>query len=81
MPTSPLSRRQFLALAASGGAAAALAACGGPTAEQPLIGPTDVAVAGAERRRRRPDAAVREVAIGAAPLTIDLGALPASTWG
>jgi FtsP/CotA-like multicopper oxidase with cupredoxin domain len=74
------SRRRFLALAGAGSAAVALAGCstGGKKAS-PV--PADGAeVVAAEEARRRPGAAVRDLAIIAAPLTVDLGGLKANTW-
>jgi FtsP/CotA-like multicopper oxidase with cupredoxin domain len=77
---APLSRRRFLALAGAGSAALALGSCG--RSETTPLGADDPAVGAAETRRRRPEARVHDVAIVAAPLTVDLGAdLRASTWG
>jgi FtsP/CotA-like multicopper oxidase with cupredoxin domain len=42
---------------------------------------TSAAVVAGEQRRRRPNAAVRDVAITAAALSFDLGGLTANTWG
>ena len=75
-----LSRRQFLAAAGAAGAGLAVAGCGGSGAPRP-VAPSGAAVAAAEERRRRAGTRVSDVAITAAPLTIDLGALTASTWG
>ena len=78
-----LSRRQFLVLTGSGVAATAiLAACGtsSPTrSAKDLIGPGSDAVTRAEARRRRAGARVRDVALTAAPLTVDLGGRRVST--
>ncbi len=75
-----LSRRQFLAAAGAASAGLVLAGCGDTprTMPVPAGGP---AVDAAEQRRRRPGARVHDVAITAAPLTVDLGALSADTWG
>jgi FtsP/CotA-like multicopper oxidase with cupredoxin domain len=80
MQPPSLSRRQFLALGGAGAAGVALAGCGGPTARRPPILPTDPAVAIVEQSRRRTGGAVRDVALTAAPLTVDLGGLVAPTW-
>lgn len=75
------SRRSFLALAGAGSAAVALAGCstGGSKAKPvPAGGPE---VQAAEEARRRPGAGVKELAITAAPLTIDLGSgISVPTW-
>lgn len=76
------SRRRFLALAGAGSATVAMASCrggSGPDASPvPSSGPE---VRAAEEARRRPGATVRDVAITAAPLTIDLGGgLEVPTW-
>jgi hypothetical protein len=79
LPHAPLSRRRFLALAGVGSAALALGSCGRPSSP---LGATDPAVGAAETRRRRPDAPVHDVAIVAAPVTVEVGAdLRAATWG
>jgi multicopper oxidase len=75
-----LSRREFLALAGAGSAGLVLAGCG-PAVRRSPIEATDEAVGGAEQRRRRSGTPVRDVAIIAAPLSLDLGGLPATTWG
>jgi FtsP/CotA-like multicopper oxidase with cupredoxin domain len=80
MPGAPLSRRRFLALAGAGSAGFALAACGRRGSDPVGVPPSGPAVRAVEDRRRRPGSPVREVGIAAAPLTIDLGGLPASTW-
>jgi FtsP/CotA-like multicopper oxidase with cupredoxin domain len=79
MLPSSLSRRQFLALSGAG-AAAALTACGGPAGRRPPVLPTDPAVGIVEQSRRRTGGAVRQVAVTAAPLTVDLGGVSAATW-
>jgi len=79
--TPSLSRRRFLTMAGAGSAAVLVAACAGPTPTPRAIGPTDPAVTGAEDRRRRPGARVTDLALTAAPLTVDLGGgLTAATW-
>jgi FtsP/CotA-like multicopper oxidase with cupredoxin domain len=79
MQTPSLSRRQLLVAATAGSAGLAMAGCE-PAARPTPLSASDPAVAGAERRRRAPGAAVRDVAITAGPTTIDLGGLPANTW-
>lgn len=80
MPAPYYSRRQFLALAGAGSAAVALAGCStGDKKASPV--PADGAeVKAAEEARKRPGAGVKELAIIAAPLTIDLGGLQTATW-
>ena len=79
--TAPLSRRRFLAMAGAGSAAVLVAACGGPTPTRRAIGPTDPAVLAAEDRRRRAGGRVHDLALTAAPLTVDLGGgLTTATW-
>jgi FtsP/CotA-like multicopper oxidase with cupredoxin domain len=58
---------------------AALGACRKPTAGQ-AVGPGAAVVSEREDQRRRPGAAVREVALAAAPASIDLGGRTVSTW-
>ncbi|MDQ4089108.1 MAG: multicopper oxidase family protein [Actinomycetota bacterium] len=80
MPAPNYSRRRFLALAGAGSAAVALAGCntGGKKAS-PV--PADGAeVMAAEEARKRPGAAVKDVAITAAPFAVDLGGLQSQTW-
>ena len=77
------SRRRFLALAGAGSAGLALASCssssGSKSAPVPAGGPEVVA---AEEARRQAGVAVRELAIVAAPMTVDLGGgLQVKTWG
>ena len=76
------SRRRFLALAGAGTAGLALASCsadsGSKASPVPPWGPE---VAAAEQARRRPGAVFKDVALTAAPLTVDLGGLDAATWG
>ena len=77
----PLSRRRFLAMAGTGTAAVVVSACSGPVRGRAAIGPTDRAVTRAEDRRRRPGARVTDLALAAAPLSVDLGGgLAARTW-
>jgi hypothetical protein len=77
--TRPLSRRTFLAAAGATATMVTLGACAGRTAAQG-VGLSSAAVSEREDRRRRPGAAVREVALVAAPATVDLGGRTASTW-
>ena len=80
MPGSNYSRRRFLALAGAGSAALALAGCstGGKKASPvPADGPEVMA---AEEARKRPGAGVKDVAVTAAPFTVDLGGLESRTW-
>ena len=83
MSASNLSRRRFLALAGAGSASVALAsACSGDSGSKaspvPASGPE---VEAAEQARRRPGAAIKDIALTAAPLSVDLGGLDAATWG
>jgi multicopper oxidase len=74
------SRRRFLALAGAGSAAVALAGCstGGKKASPvPADGPEVMA---AEEARKRAGAAVKDLAITAAPFALDLGGLTSPTW-
>ncbi len=80
-PTVALSRRQVLAAAATTAAGLTLDACTGkPDTSARVVGPAAGAVGQAEARRRRPGAPVREVALTAAPVTIDLGGRSVTTW-
>ncbi len=74
------SRRRFLALAGAGSAAVALAGCStGDKKASPV--PADGAeVKAAEEARKRAGAGVKDVAITAAPFTVDLGGLTSPTW-
>ncbi len=75
-----LTRRQLLAAAGAVSAGAVLSGCGGP-AERPVpVAPSGPVIDAAERRRRRPGAAVHDVSLTASPLTVDLGGLTAATW-
>ena len=76
----PISRRRFLALAGSASAGVVLASCGrgGPRAQ--AVGPGGAEVLRVEQARRRPGAAVVDLALAAAPLTVDLAGLTAGTW-
>ena len=77
----PRSRRSFLALGAGAGAAALLAACGGPgTPKAGPVGPGDESVRSAEAARRAADAPIRRVALHARPATVDLGGVRVDTW-
>lgn len=77
-----LSRRQFLALAGAGTAGLTLASCrrsGDEASPVPASGPE---VQAAEEARRRPGATVKDLALTAAPMTLDLGGgLTVPTWG
>ncbi|WP_043739214.1 multicopper oxidase family protein [Nocardia asiatica] len=80
-PGAHRSRRSFLALGASAGTAALLAACGNPTTpHRAPIGPDSDAVRSAEDARRSATAAVREVSLRPAPSTVDLGGVQVQTW-
>ena len=80
-PVAPITRRQFLAAAGAASAGLALAGCSRSTTATAPVLPSGAAVEAAEQRRRRPGARVHDVAIAAAPLTVDLGAaLTAATW-
>jgi len=82
MSAPSYSRRRFLALAGAGSAGVALASCTGSSGSKSSPVPADGAeVIAAEAARRRSGATVRDVAITAAPLTIDLGGgLQVPTW-
>lgn len=73
-----LSRRRFIA--AGGATVGALLAAGCGRGGPRPVGPSAAEVAEAERRRRRPGAAVKEVALSAGPATIALADLTAATW-
>jgi FtsP/CotA-like multicopper oxidase with cupredoxin domain len=74
-----VSRRTFLVAGGATAAGVALGACGGRPADR-AVGPQAPAVREREGQRRRRDAAIREVALVAAPASIDLGDRAASTW-
>ncbi|MGI8984532.1 MAG: multicopper oxidase family protein [Acidimicrobiales bacterium] len=81
MPASNYSRRRFLALAGAGSAAVALAGCGSGTKSASPVPPDGPEVQAAEDARRRAGARVKELAIIAAPLTVDLGSgVTVPTW-
>jgi FtsP/CotA-like multicopper oxidase with cupredoxin domain len=81
MPGPSLSRRRFLALAGAGSASVALAGCGSSKKASP-VPPAGAEVQAAEEARRRAGAAVRDLALTAAPMTLDLGGgLSVRTWG
>jgi FtsP/CotA-like multicopper oxidase with cupredoxin domain len=81
VPTAPLPRRRFLAAATATAASLALGACTGePDSGAGVVGPSAPAVGQAETRRRRPGAPVREVALTAAAVTIDLAGRNVTTW-
>lgn len=74
-----LSRRRFLALTGAGAAGLALVACGGSGG--PIrITSADPSVAAAEAQRRRPGAAVRDVAVTAGAGAISLAQRMDTTW-
>ena len=81
MPGLHLSRRRFLALAGAGSASLALAGCTDTRKASPVpAGGAEVVAA--EEARRRSGAAVKEVALVAAPIAVDLGSgLVVPTWG
>ncbi|WP_346927552.1 multicopper oxidase family protein [uncultured Arthrobacter sp.] len=74
------SRRRFLALAGAGSAAVALAGCGTGDKKATPVPPGGAEVLAAEQARKRPGAGVKDVAITAAPFTVDLGGLKSPTW-
>ena len=77
-----LSRRRFLALAGAGAAGLTLASCSGSGRKASPVPASGPEVVAAEEARRRPGATVRDLAITAAPLTLDLGGgLQVPTWG
>jgi FtsP/CotA-like multicopper oxidase with cupredoxin domain len=75
----PLSRRRFLEVASAAVVVLTAAACTNRGRPRP-VGPSSPAVAAAEARRRQPGAAVRRVALAAAPLTLDLAGRQVTTW-
>ena len=81
-PSAPLSRRRFLAAAATVTAAglAGGACTSKPDSRARVVGPSSGVVGQAEARRRRPGAPVREVALTAAPVTVDLAGRAVITW-
>jgi FtsP/CotA-like multicopper oxidase with cupredoxin domain len=80
-PTVELSRRQVLAAAATTAAGLALGACTGrPDRRARVVGPSAGVVGQAEARRRRPGAPVRQVALTAAPVSVDLAGRTVTTW-
>ena len=72
------SRRQFLVVGAA--TVGSLVAAGCSRSGVRLVEASSRDVVEAERRRRRPDAAVRDVQLTAAPTTVDLAGLTAATW-
>src|SRR6266511_636409 len=81
VPTVPRSRRQFLAGAAIAAAGLAAGACtGGRATRARVVEPSGSAVGQAEARRRRPGAPVREVALTAVPVMLDLAGRKVTTW-
>ncbi|SUA47495.1 multicopper oxidase family protein [Nocardia africana] len=80
-PQPPMTRRGFLALGTGIATAAALAACSNNSSSSPtLVQPDSEAVEAAENARRAADAQVHQVALRAAPTTIDLGGVQVQTW-
>ena len=76
-----LSRRQFLALAGAGTAGLTLASCSGSRGKASPVPASGPEVVAAEEARRRSGAAIKDVAITAAPLTADLGGgVQVETW-
>src|SRR5216117_1413706 len=75
----PLSRRRFLEVAGAAVVVLTADACTNRGTPRP-VGPSSPAVAAAAARRRRPGAAVRRVALAAAPLTLDLAGRQVTTW-
>ncbi|WP_372464299.1 multicopper oxidase domain-containing protein [Nocardia africana] len=76
-----MTRRGFLALGTGIATAAALAACSNNSSSSPtLVQPDSEAVEAAENARRAADAQVHQVALRAAPTTIDLGGVQVQTW-
>jgi hypothetical protein len=75
----PLSRRQVLATTAVATMGIAVGGCD----RQPgrgRVGPSSPAVQATEARRRRAGAPVRQVALTAAPVTLELAGRPVTTW-
>ena len=82
MSATSYSRRRFLALAGAGSAGLALASCSSSGSKSTPVPPGGPEVIAAEEARRRAGVAVRDLAIVAAPMTVDLGGgLPVPTWG
>ena len=82
MSRPSLSRRQFLALAGAGTAGLTLASCRGSDRRASPVPASGPEVEAAEEGRRRSGATMHDLAITAAPLTVDLGAgLRVPTWG
>jgi FtsP/CotA-like multicopper oxidase with cupredoxin domain len=75
----PLSRRQVLATAAVAAAGIAAGGCDRRPGRG-RVGPSSSAVQATEARRRRVGAPVREVALTAAPVTLELAGRPVTTW-
>jgi len=81
MPPSmmPLSRRQVLAATAVTTVGIAVGGCDRWPGRAHL-GPSSPAVQATEARRRRAGAPVRQVALTAAPVTLELAGRPVPTW-
>jgi multicopper oxidase len=78
-PRMQLSRRQVLAAAAVAAAGMAVGGCDRRPGRG-RVGPSSAAVQATEARRRRAGAPVRQVALTAAPVTLELAGRPVTTW-
>ena len=77
-----MSRRRFLALASAGAAGLTLTSCSGSGRKASPVPPDGPEVMAAEEARRRAGATIRDLAITAAPLMLDLGkGVEVQTWG
>jgi FtsP/CotA-like multicopper oxidase with cupredoxin domain len=77
----PLNRRGFLALGTGVATAGVLAACTKTSStSRNLVQPDSEPVRTAENARRAAGAPVRQVALHAAPATVDLGGVQVQTW-
>ena len=74
------SRRRVLALVGAGSAAVALAGCSTGGKKASPVPAAGAEVLAAEEARKRAGAGIKDVAITAAPFTVDLGGLTAPTW-
>lgn len=77
--TYPFSRRHFLAVSGAAAAALAVGACGDSSSK--TIGPSNAAVAEAERRRRTTGAKIRDFDLVPGEMMLDLGGRMVKTWG
>ncbi len=77
-----ISRRRLLGVGAAVAGSAALAACSRQASAPPqtTIGPSDPAVAAAEKARRAAGARIVPFKLTAAPATVDLGGVTVPTW-